>query len=74
MLKKIAVCESKLNPQARNGDYGGMYQFSSGAWINVRRAMNDNDNPELRFNAEESINTAAFKIATSGTSGWPNCR
>lgn len=73
LLKKIAYCESKLNPQASNGTYGGLFQFSVGAWTTARRAMNMDQNPQLRFNPEESIRTAAFKIATGGVGIWPNC-
>jgi soluble lytic murein transglycosylase-like protein len=73
MLVKIAVCESKLNPYARSLDYGGLYQFSTNTWINTRRTMNLDQNPDLRFNPEESIKTAAFKISTGGINAWQNC-
>jgi len=70
---RVAVCESNLKPGATNGDYGGLYQFSSNTWKSTRRAMNMDPNPELRFNPEEAIKTAAFKISTAGFSLWPNC-
>jgi hypothetical protein len=69
----MAVCESNLKPHAINGDYGGLYQFSTNTWISTRRQMNADPNPQLRFNAEEAIKTAAFKISTVGLSAWPNC-
>lgn len=69
----IAVCESQLNPNAKNGDYGGLYQFSSSTWKSTRIAMNQNPDPNLRFLPEEAIKTAAFKIAVGGLSSWPNC-
>ncbi len=72
-LWSIAVCESKLNANARNGDYAGMYQFSSNTWQSTRKAMNLDSNPELRFNPEEAIKTAAFKISAGGISSWKNC-
>ncbi len=72
-LRKIAVCESGLNPLAVNGIYGGLFQFSSSAWTNTRRQMNEDINPELRFNPEQAIKTAAFKIAVGGRNSWPNC-
>ena len=72
-LWKVAVCESNLRPGATNGDYGGLYQFSTNAWKSTRRAMNLDPNPELRFNPEEAIKTAAFKISIVGFSPWPNC-
>lgn len=73
LLIKIAVCESGLNPLAVNGIYGGLFQFSSSAWTNTRKQMNEDTNPELRFNAELAIKTAAFKIAVGGKNSWPNC-
>jgi hypothetical protein len=72
-LRKIAVCESNLRPYATNGIYGGMYQFDPAAWKATRRQMNLDGNPELRFNPEEAIRTAAFKISVNGNRAWPNC-
>lgn len=69
----MAVCESNLKPHAKNGDYGGLYQFSARTWKSTRQAMNLDTDPNLRFNPEEAIKTAAFKISTSGLSAWPNC-
>lgn len=73
LLRTIASCESKFNQHAKNGDYGGMYQFATQTWITTRNAMNSDSNPDLRFNAEESIKTAAFKISSNGASAWANC-
>lgn len=73
LLKKIAACESGFNSQAANLGYGGLYQYSAGTWASTRSRMNLNGEAELRFNAEESIRTAAFQLATSGPSIWPNC-
>lgn len=72
-LKRIAVCESGLNPNARFLDYGGLFQFSTGSWISTRTNMNLTTDPNLRFNPEEAIKTAAFKVATEGIHAWPNC-
>ncbi len=72
-LKKIAICESGMNPGSTNGDYGGMYQFTSETWINTRAQMGIDTNPSLRFAARESIETAAFKISRNGTNAWANC-
>jgi len=72
-LWNVAVCESKLKTNATNGDYGGLYQFTAHTWETTRRAMNLDPNPELRFNPEEAIRTAAFKISTVGLSPWPAC-
>jgi beta-N-acetylhexosaminidase len=73
LLKKIADCESHFHSNSVNGPYGGMYQFHEGTWINVRKMMNENTDPSLRFNAEEAIKTAAFKISVGGVGSWPNC-
>lgn len=73
LLERIASCESGERSDAVNGPYGGMYQFSESSWASARAAMGMDPNPELRFNAEESIRTAAFKLSTGGRSAWPNC-
>jgi soluble lytic murein transglycosylase-like protein len=73
LLSHIAMCESKLNPNAVNGVYAGLYQFSGATWKSTRNAMNLDPNPQLRYNAEESIRTAAFKLSTQGSASWPNC-
>lgn len=73
LLKKIAQCESGFNTNAAFLDYGGMFQFSSSSWSSTRVAMGQDPNPELRFNAEEAIKTAAYKISQNGVSAWPNC-
>lgn len=73
LLRKIAHCESGFNPGAKNGIYGGLFQFSTSTWIVTRLAMNKDTNPALRFNPAEAIKTAAFKLATDGIHAWPNC-
>lgn len=73
LLRRIAVCESKLNQMAVNGPYGGLYQFTESSWRSTRIAMSENSESSLRFNAEEAIKTAAFKISVSGTGAWPTC-
>lgn len=73
-LKRIAQCESEFNSQARYLDYGGLFQFSSASWNSTRSLMGLDPNPDLRFNAEEAIKTAAFKISQEGISAWPNCQ
>lgn len=73
LLQKIANCESGFNSNSVNGDYLGMFQFSSGSWISNRNNMGLDPNTELRLNAEESIKTAAFMISVNRTNAWPNC-
>jgi hypothetical protein len=72
-LWNVAVCESGLRANAINGPYGGMFQFSSSTWVSTRREMGMDTNPSLRFDAQESIRTAAFKMSTVGLSPWPSC-
>ena len=73
LLKKIAQCESGMNPAAINDPYVGLYQFITQTWQVTRNQMGLDANPDLRFNAEESIKTAAYKIANGGQSAWANC-
>ena len=73
LLKKIAYCESHYNPEAVNGPYGGMFQFTAGSWASARKRMGLDSDSGLRFNSEEAIKTAAFKISQDGTSAWPAC-
>lgn len=73
-LKRIAYCESKLNPQAGNGPYQGLYQFSEITWRAYRTRMRLNPDPKLRHNAESSINTAAYMLANGAANAWPNCK
>lgn len=74
-LRKIAVCESGYNATSHNTtyDYAGMFQFSRDTWIGTRTQMSADPNPDLRFSAEESIKTAAFKISRGGQNAWRNC-
>lgn len=75
LLRGIAECESGFNTTSYNQkyDYAGMFQFSSGAWTSARSRMGLDTNADLRFNAEESIKTAAWKIAHDGAGAWPSC-
>lgn len=73
LLKKIALCESGMNPNSVNGDYVGLYQFSTSTWQVTRTAMELDTNANLRFNPEESIRTAAYKIINNGQNAWKNC-
>jgi hypothetical protein len=73
ILERLANCESHFNPEAKMGDYVGMFQFSTNTWITNRQKMGADTNPALRTNSEESIKTAAFVISLQGTSPWPRC-
>lgn len=73
LLKRIAGCESGFNPNDVTNDYAGLFQFGSLPWIEARGRMGLSNDQNLRFNAEESIKTAAFEIDYKGTSGWSDC-
>lgn len=73
VLERIANCESHFNPNARSGDYLGMFQFSTNTWINYRQKIGADANPDLRTSSEESIKTAAYLVSIRGTSPWPAC-
>lgn len=73
LLRTIAFCESRFNPLAVNGRHAGMYQFNPVTWQVTRQRMGYDPDPNLRFDAEESIRTAAFKISNSGSGAWAEC-
>lgn len=73
LLKRIANCESKLNPNAGNEKYAGLFQFSKVLWIQTRSLMGQNSDLNLRFNPEEAIRTAAFMLSQNHLGIWPNC-
>lgn len=73
LLWKIAACESGLRIQAISGPYAGIYQFDQLTWRTTRGMMNMDPNPDLRFNPEEAIRTAAFKLSRDGARAWPQC-
>lgn len=71
----IANCESGMKPEAlsASGTYAGLYQFNSSTWASNRKALGLDPNPDLRFQAEEAIKTAAFKMGRDGYGAWPAC-
>jgi resuscitation-promoting factor RpfB len=75
VMMVIAKCESGYRADAvsPSGAYKGMYQFVTSTWQSNRRAMGLDDNPNLMFNAEEAIKTAAFKMGRDGYGAWPAC-
>jgi len=72
-LRSIAVCESGFNPLAANLVYAGLYQFTPTTWIKYRELLGEETNPDLRFNAEEAVQTAAFVLSLGQTFIWPSC-
>lgn len=73
LIERIANCESHFNSNAKNGDYLGMFQFSTSTWINMRNEIGFDSNPDLRLNSEESIRTAAYLVSKRGSDPWPSC-
>lgn len=73
LLWHIAACETGLRTNAINWIYGGMFQFSPNTWRANRELINMDPNPDLRFNPEEAIRTAAFVLSTRGAGAWPHC-
>ncbi len=74
MMIGIAKCESGFRENAINGPYAGIYQFVSGTWISNRHAMGLDENLDLRYNSEEAVRTAAFKMSRDGFGAWPVCQ
>ncbi len=73
LLRHIALCESGFNPLAKNGPNVGLYQFVATTWANRRKLMNEDSNPDLRYNAEEAVQTAAYVLHINDAGIWPNC-
>ena len=74
VLRHLAVCESGFNSRAVNGIYTGLYQFWPTTWKNNRRLMGEDADINLRFNAEESVQTAAYILSIGRIGIWPNCQ
>lgn len=73
LLKRIAKCESGLNPNAQTKEYAGLFQFGATIWIQTRTLMGQNPDLNLRLNPEEAIRTAAFMVSQNHLGIWPNC-
>lgn len=74
VIRHIALCESGFRAGAVYLSYGGLFQFSSSTWTVWRRRMGEDENSELRFNAEEAVQTAAYVISKNSIGIWPNCK
>lgn len=73
VIRHIAVCESGFNPSVANLSYAGLFQFGPNTWINYRQLMGEDADTDLRFNAEEAVQTAAFAYSMGDARIWPNC-
>ncbi len=73
VLRHLAVCESGFNPLAEKLNYVGLFQFSPNTWIKYRELMGEDADIDLRLNAEEAVQTAAYAYSLGNDSIWPNC-
>lgn len=73
ILRYIALCESGFNPQAVKLSYAGLYQFGPVTWKNIRKEMGEDTDINLRFNAEEAVQTAAYTLHVNNAGIWPHC-
>jgi len=73
LLRHIAVCESGFDPEATNLSYAGLFQFSPNTWEKYRKVLGAATDPELRLDAQEAVQTAAYVLSVNQTYIWPNC-
>jgi soluble lytic murein transglycosylase-like protein len=73
VLRHVAICESGFRSNAKNGPYIGLFQFGATTWINIRKEMHEEASPDLRYSAEESMQTAAYVLSKGKGGIWPNC-
>lgn len=66
-LRRVAICESTLNPDATNGQYVGLFQFGTPLW---------NTTPYRRFSRTDpyaAAAAAAWAFKRGMASHWPLC-
>src|SRR4030042_5961889 len=73
VIRHIALCESGFNPSAIHLSYYGLFQFAPTTWKNIRKEIGEDTNTDLRLNAEEAVQTAAYAISVGKKGIWPNC-
>lgn len=73
VIRSVVLCESALNPNAKKSIYAGLFQFDTRTWITYRQKMGLDADPDLRFNAEESIKTGTYILSLGKKNLWPNC-
>jgi len=73
VIRHIAICESGFNPSAKKLSYSGLFQFGPTTWENLRIKMGEDENPDLRLNVEEAVQTAAYAVSIKDQSIWPHC-
>lgn len=73
VIRHMALCESGFNSSATNSKYVGLFQFDATSWKNIRKMMGEETDPDLRYSAEESVQTACYAISIGKRRMWPNC-
>ena len=73
VLRHLALCESTFNPLAEKLDYAGLYQFDQRTWRVYREMLSQDTDPDLRFNAEQAVLTAAYVLSIGRGGIWPSC-
>lgn len=73
VLRYIATCESGFNPLAHKNIYAGLFQFSISTWKTYRRRIGEDPDPDLRYDANEAVQTAAYVLSQGKNHIWPNC-
>ena len=73
VLRHLAFCESTFNPLAEKLDYAGLYQFDQRTWRVYREMLSQDTDPDLRFNAEQAVLTAAYVLSIGRGGIWPSC-
>jgi hypothetical protein len=73
VIRHLAICESGFRSNAIQGIYVGLFQFGPVTWKNIRLEFGEDTNPDLRYSAEESVQTAAYAYSKGKKAIWPNC-
>ena len=73
VVRHVVLCESGLNPAAKNGPYAGLFQFDARTWQIYRVKMGLSADPNLRYHAEEAVKTGTYVLSLQKTGLWPNC-
>src|SRR3989344_1977791 len=73
VIRHVALCESGFKPGARNYIYAGLFQFDARTWRVYRQKMGKDADPDLRYNAQEAVQTAAYALSLGHGKIWPNC-
>jgi hypothetical protein len=73
VVRYIALCESGFRSNAEKAGYVGLFQFGPITWKNIRAEIGEDININLRYSAEESVQTAAYALSKGKQKIWPNC-